>query len=265
MKVIILALAIGMSPVCHAAGFADKLVSLRPMIEKYLGSDVASKIWGVKEEELLLPAIPKVVNDVTSTEIYERKSKQETVKIDPDKKQQYDIAFVSELIEQTREVKANRNELAKWMGTLNQGATREGIYRAMVLDSYYARLENYDSQLSKSAEAFSIYFMKRFVGKEVTKEKLSKINIYSVKRIVTERSLDVIDVYLSTNREGFYDWYGVFSGEMAKKYPVWKNKLRSNTSARMHKKWAKRVPIQFVKSEIIIKLHKLFNTLQKRN
>lgn len=264
MRSFILAAMIVMSPVCKAEGFADKLVKFRPLVEKYAGMDMANKIWGVKDN-VLLPAIPEITNETTSTDVYKRKKDSKMASISADKKEQYDLAFVNELIAQTREVKANRGEITKWMGTLSQGATREGIYRAMVLDAYYARLENYNSTLSKGAQAFAIKFMKKYIGKEVKPEKLANVNIYTIKRIVTERALDIIDIYLSQNEENLYSWYGVFSKEIATDYPIWENKLRANKSATLHKKWASKAPVQFVKSEVIIKLHKLFNNLQKRN
>lgn len=235
----------------------------RPMVEKYLGLDIATKIWGKKEEGIKLPKIPELVKDTKSMGVYNKEK--ETITYPEDQMLQYNAAFIYELIESTREVKGNRDELSRWMGTLSQGATREGVYRAMVLDTYYARLENYDSQLSESAANFAIQFMDKFTGKKVEAEKLYSLNIYSIKRIVTERALEVLDIYLSSNKSDFYDWYAVFSKDLAEQYPIWENKLRSSKSSKNHKQWAKRVPVQFVKSEVIIKLHKLFNNLQKRS
>jgi hypothetical protein len=38
--------------------------------------------------------------------------------------------------------------------------------------------------------------------------------------------------------------------------------MRSNKSAADHKKWAKSVPDQYIKSEVILKLNKVLNKLQ---
>jgi len=82
-------------------------------------------------------------------------------------------------------------------------------------------------------------------------------------RITTERCLEIIDQYIDSNKDDLYSWYAVFSGELANKYPaVWKNKLRKTTKMTHHKKWAATVPDQHIKSEVIIKVHKVFNSLK---
>lgn len=242
------------------AGLSDKV---RPLVEKYLGQDIANRFFGLKET-IKIPAIPKLSSDSKSTAIYDNQHK-ETVTFSKEEMTKYNIGFVQELLEATRETKANRNEIAKWMGTLNQGASREGVYRALVLDAYYSRMENYNTQLSKPALDFSLRFLKKYTGQEVEASKLSSFNIYTVKRIVTERALEILDAYLATNKDGFYDWYAVLSSELAGNHKIWGNRLRSNKLAVNHRKWAKQMPVQFVKSEVIIKLHTLFNSLQKRN
>ncbi|EQC52163.1 hypothetical protein [Bacteriovorax sp. DB6_IX] len=263
MKSILLTALLITSPIVKAEGFADKLSGMRPYVEKFLGKDTAVKIWGSKDN-VKLPAIPTINRDSKSMEVYNRKKDAKESLITGDKKIQSDLFFVQEVVQSTREVKANRNEINKWMGTLTQGATREGVYRALVLDAYYARLENYDAPLSPAAKKFTILFMKKYTGKEITEDKLVNINIYSVKRIITERALDIIDSYLSQNEDDLYAWYGVLSKELAG-YNVWESKMRSSKSATRHMAWAKKVPHQHLKSEVVIKLHKLMNRLQKRN
>jgi len=263
VKSIVVALMILTTPVANSAGLADKLVGMRPTVEKFLGTDIANKIWGAKDN-VVLPTIPKIVNDTTSTDVYSKKKDPKANLFTGEKKEGYDYSFVSEVVQATREVKANRNEIAKWMGTLSQGATREGVYRALVLDSYYARLENYSDPLSPSAQKFAITFMKKFIGKDVTADKIKDLNVYTIKRIMTERALDIIDIFLSKNEEDLYSWYGVLSRDLAE-FKIWKSKIRGNNKATLHKRWAKKMPVQFIKSEVIIKIHKLMNKLQKRN
>ena len=237
--------------------------NLRPYIVKYLGEDMANTLLGEKAG-VGLPPIPVLKDETKSTDVYKNKKK-ETVTYSPDKMHQYNLSYVNEVIETTREIKATRNDLAKWMNTLSQGATREGVYRAMVLDTFYARMENYDAPLSNSAVDFTIYFMNKYTGRKLTQERLKGFNIYSIKRIMTEKSLDILDHYLRNNEEDFYNWYAHFSSEIAKDFTIWENKLRGTKDSHRHKAWAKKVPKQFVKSEVIIKLHKLMNNLQKRS
>jgi hypothetical protein len=262
VKAFIFSLLIFVSAPAFAEGsFVD---SIRPMVEKFFGEDVANSLFGEVIREIELPAIPKVTADATNMDVYTKKKK-ETVTFPEKKMNEYNVAYVHEVVEATRGVKANMNDVAIWMRALSQGGTREGVYRAMVLDTYYAGMENYDQQLSTPASDFAIYYMGKYVGKKITKEKIAGFNVYSIKRILTEKSLDILDVYVDQNLENFYDWYAHLSAELATSHPIWTNKLRSNQDPFVHKAWAKKVPRQFVKSEVIIKLHKLLNNLQQRN
>lgn len=246
----------------HASSLSDQV---RPYIVKFLGEDIANKIFPQEEVGLALPAIPKINNDTKNLDVYKNLEK-EVTNIDAKKMEQYNVTFINDVIEATREAKANRDEIAKWYNTLYQGATREGVYRAMVLDEYYRRLENYNDEPSKAVKEFTIKFMDRFIGKEVTEESLNTLNTYSIKRIITEDALDISDSYIFANKkDDFLTWYAVFSSELAKNYPIWTNKLRADTNPNRHLAWAQKMPTQFVKSEIILKLHILYNNLQKRN
>lgn len=240
--------------------------TLKSLTVKLIGEEYASKIFGKEDSEMELPAIPKIISDATSTDIYKKKKDKVTLNLTEEQINEYNVSYINELIMATREVKANRDELGKWFNTLSQGATREGVYRAMVLDDYYRRLENYNDSPSRALVDFAISFMSRYVNQKVSEKTLASLNLYSIKRLVTEKALDIADTYLISDRdEDFYAWYAVLSADLAKNYPIWTNKLRSQTDPSSHLSWAKRVPNQYVKSEIIIKMHMLFNNLQKRS
>lgn len=264
MKRLLIALFLLVSLQTHAISFDEIGAKIKPFVEKILGADFAKKIFGEDTtESLVLPVIPKINKDTKNTEIYNQKS--DTEVFSKEKMEKYNVSYVQELVQAIREVPANRDEIGKWYNTLYQGATREGIYRALVLDEYYRRLENYEDQSSKASREFTISFMDKFIGKSVTMEKLQDLNIYSIKRIVTEDALDIADTFLlSNNKEDFYTWYAIFSAQIAKDYPIWDNRLRASANSKQHLAWAKKMPLQFVKSEIILKLHILFNHLQKR-
>jgi hypothetical protein len=243
-----------LSSQANAEGFADKV---RPYVEKYLGEDIAIKLFGEVEEKIKLPAIPKVDKDAKKTrpELKDSKSK-----ISKEKLEKSNLSFIYEIYKATRMTEPNENEIGKWMNVMSQGGSREGVYRALVLDNTYAGRENQDIRVTDKTIAFVQYYVSEFLDKNIKKESLANINFYTLKRVMTEQTLEMLDELSYKNIEDFYDWYAVFSGELAKKYPVkFDNKIRKSTSRERHKKWAKYVPVQHVKSEVIVKLHTLFN------
>ena len=240
------------------------LEKIRPHLLKYLGEDATVMILGpVPVPKMELPPIPKLVDDAKSTEVYSRKEDVAQFKIKPEEYQKYNLAFIDEVIQETRGMKANDDDLGKWMNTMEQGASREGIYRAMVLDATYAGLENYEAEVTERSSAFAISFLEKFVNQTLKKEAITKLNFYTLKRVVTEKALEVIDAYYN-NPKDLFRWYAVLSSEFAEEYPtIWNNELRKDASPQRHFDWAGSVPSQFLKSEVIIKLHKIFNHLNR--
>ncbi len=257
---------IGISFLCYSnpshAGMEDLKEKVRPYIVKFLGTETAVKLLGHEPNTVELPEIPKVSKSASKCVNCNTGEDEKEKKIPKDKKAKLDYVFVDELYTSTRKVKGNKDELSRWFSILSQGGTREGVYRALVLDNTYRGLENYDSPVNDSVIEFATYFFPRFLNKSIKKKTLEKVNFYTLKRIATERSLEIVDEYLATNRENLYSWYAVLSGELAEKYPsVWKNKIRKSPRMISHKKWASKVPDQHIKSEVIIKIHKVFNSL----
>lgn len=256
MKKILITLMITLSITnTQAEGIADEV---RPYVEQYLGEELAIKIFGEKEETIKLPEIPKVNKDAKST----RPEYVDTVKskITKDQMNKANLSFLYEVYEAARRVKPNDNDVSKWMNVITQGGSREGVYRALVLDNTYAAMENYDTPMTDTGIEFSKYYVFEFMNKEISKDSLEKTNFYTLKRVLVEQTLEILDELLYKDVNLFYDWYAVFSAESAKKYPAFfTNKIRKSTSRERHRKWAQYVPIQHVKSEVIIKLHKLFN------
>ena len=170
------------------------------------------------------------------------------------------VSFLFEIYEAARRVKPNDNDVSKWMNVITQGGSREGVYRALVLDNTYAAMENYDTPMTDTGIEFAKYYVLEFMNKEISKDSLEKTNFYTLKRVLVEQTLEILDELLFKDVNLFYDWYAVFSAESAKKYPnFFTNKIRKSVSRERHRKWAQYVPTQHVKSEVIIKLHKLFN------
>lgn len=234
---------------------------LRPHLNQYLGVEFANKLLGEKVEEISLPDLPVVNKSATMTTPDEEIDQRES-KLSADQTKQFNFYYVRELYTATRNLKANDDELSKWLNAMEQGATREGVYRALVLDNTYAGLENYPSPLTDSAMEFAVHLHNIYLGKPLSKEGVMNINFYTLKRISVENALDIIDSYRG-KEEDLYRWYAVLSAEIAEKFPtVWNGKIRGVKDRSTHFDWAKSVPFQHLKSEVIIKLHLVFNHLK---
>ncbi|MBC7430018.1 MAG: hypothetical protein H7336_15495 [Bacteriovorax sp.] len=241
--------------------FAEKM---RPKMMKILGEVWTVKLIGadksVKTDEVPMPVLPKVIDDAKSTAVYDKK--QDKVSIKPEVEQKYNYAFIREIFEATRQTKPNDDEIGKLMNVLSQGGSREGVYRSLVLDSVYAGMENWDKPVKKNSADFAVYFYNKYLGKTIVIKSLEGMNLFTLKRLVTEKALDMTDAFGDEHRGDLEKWYANMSADMATKFPsVWTNVTRKNASATYHKMWASKVPVQHVKSEIIIKLHSAFNSM----
>lgn len=262
MRRIIIMIGVILSVETYAVNFETKMEEL---FREYLGERVSVIIFGKKEKKdkdsVLMPKIPKVVKNATSTEgfVDDEMGKGE-------KWEQYNIAFLEEAFKEVRGSRIEDHELSRWMNVMDQGATREGVYRALVHDDQYRGLQNFKYPVADLNVEFIRYVLQDFLDRDLAGDKISKFDFYSLKRIITEKFLEVADTFILTNKEDFYDWYAVVSSELAKTNgDHFKNKLRKIKSRRKHKMWAKSVPIQFVKSEIILKLHIIMNSKNKMN
>jgi hypothetical protein len=237
-------------------------------------SSVAGSSWGEKlfgpipqppEPEVKLPEIPKQIKKATDVSGYTKKDKGPTEfdKLPPDRRRQFDYAFIQELFLVTRKSDAKDEDLANWLNVLDQGGSREGIYQGLVLDEVYAALENLEEKPSEKLLDFYLKISQRFLLQTAKKESLSQLNLFSLKRILTEKGLDLLGYYETNNLDDLYQWYAVFSSELARDYsPLLKTKIRQDQRLEYHLEWAKSMPIEHIKSEFIIKLHTVMNGLQ---
>ncbi len=253
--------AIILFSVSSKAGWKEDLeVKLRPLIEKYIGSDVASKLFGVKKT-LEMPVIPKVESNAKQVVVESAAESKNKINISNTELEKYHASYINELYEVVLRSKASRDDIAKWLNVLVQGGSREGIYRGLVLGRVYQSFENEPPEISNSTVDFAQLVLKDFVNYETTKEKLLKINIYSIKRITTEKALNVFDTLIRTNEDDAYKWYAILSAKMAERFGagLGSNELRVNSDSMVHYNWAKNVNVQMIKSEMILKIHKIFN------
>ena len=178
----------------------------------------------------------KFDSDARSTDVYEKKYV-EKIKLKDDLKLKLNIAYVSELYEVIKERKGAGSEVGNWINVMDQGGSREGVYRALVLDRDYQGMENYDRPISSAGAEFAHNFSKRFAEMEINKETLLKVNFYSVKRLVTEKALEIIDAF--KDQEDLFQWYAIMSMEFAKDYKyAFKNEVRQNAEFDYHINWA---------------------------
>lgn len=241
--------------------FIDQLKGKsRSLVTRFLGEEIASQIFGESLDSLTLPPPPELERDARS--VRERRALNNN-NLSEEQWQKYNYNFVLELFEVVRQSRANSNDVAQWMNVLQQGGKQEGVYRALVLDQTYAGLENFPRDINDDVIDFTMWFMKTFNVREYRREQLVGINFYSIKRIAAERTLEVLDALGQRNSEDLYIWYGVFSGEMARRYPLlFVNEVRKNQQMNYHAAWAQSMPEQIIKAEVLIKLHMVFNFLQ---
>ncbi|MBT6326199.1 MAG: hypothetical protein HOJ35_09525 [Bdellovibrionales bacterium] len=251
----------------QAESFQDKmkpyLEKLRPYVLEYLGEEWETKLIGARPETVTLPEIPKVIKDATSTEGFDHEEDPNIKNMEEEDIEHFNYLFINELFNVVRNMSPNENDLAKWMNVMNQNATREGVYRALVLDNYYARMENYEKPVSNKVIELTQFLLEGYMGQTIKKDTISQFNFYTLKRMIAERSLEIIDAF-KKNKTDMHRWYAVLSGDLAKKYPyVWTNSIRLNKSREKHLSWAKSVPVQHIKSEVIIKIHKVYNKVME--
>ncbi len=241
----------------------------RALVSSIVGSAWGEKLFGPMPEEpkveAKLPVIPQITKNSTDIGNYTKIKKEPTEydRLPTERKRQFDYKYIQEVIVVTRKTEAKDEDLSNWLNTLDQGGSREGIYQSLTLDEVYAALENMEEKPSNKLVDFSLNFSQRFFNQTFKKENLSQLNLYSLKRILTEKGLDLLEYYEVNNLDDLYLWYAVFSSELAVNYsPLLKTQIRQDPRLEYHLSWAKSMPIQHIKSEFIIKLHTVMNGLQ---
>ncbi len=241
---------------------ANLKIKICPYVEKYLSAELTVKICGKKAEVLSLPVLPKIQEtDAKSVRLLDEAKIGKAI-ADKAIREKYDYLFLAELFQVVRGEKANDNVIARWMNSLSQGGSREGVYQAIVLDNIYGGMENRDYPVNDGVIRFTLEYMPRFLGVKTSAQGLEAVNFYRLKREVTTMSLSMMDALASQSIEDFYRWYSVFSAELAQKYPsALNNPLRANADYQAHYKWVQTVPYQHAKSEVMVKLQLVFNSL----
>jgi hypothetical protein len=254
----------------QAAPEANWKTQLRGLLTKVGGADLSTKILGaapveVDPDALEMPTMPQNFKKSTDVASYTKKIKEPTEydKLPSERKRQFNYKFLEELFVVTRKTEARDEDLSNWLNTLDQGGSREGIYQALVLDEVYAALENIEEKPSKQLLSYCMKFSQKFLNQTVKEEALQNLNLYSLKRILTERGLDLLEYYETNDLDSLNRWYAHFSADLGKEFsPLLHSQIRKEASRLYHYEWAKGMPIQHIKSEFIIKMHTVMNGLQ---
>jgi hypothetical protein len=233
---------------------------LMPFIDQVI-SPAKPPMKNKKNESIQLPKIPKKLGDAKT--VVEEKENKKHKPITKEELAKLNSYFLKEFYLSTLGRAISREEHDTWMDRFEQGADREGIYRAIVLGPEYQKLEAGGGMVEEKFVEFAIDFMKVYVGIKLSPDSLKEMNRFAIKRLCVEKTLDVLDTLLmEKNDASFLNWYAVFASDMAVKFPkVWKLQGHKEVNKKLIKDWAMSVPYGQSKSETIIRLHKVFNSL----
>lgn len=245
-------------------------VKLRSVITRVAGADWSTKLLGAEPKieerpEVEMPVIPRQKKNATDVSSYTKKLKEPTEfdKLPADRKKQFDYKFMEELFLVTRKTEPKDEDLSNWLNVLDQGSSREGVYQALVLDEVYNGLESISEKPSKKLLVFCLKFSQKYLNETFNVESLNQLNLYSLKRIFTEKGLDLLELYEAQDLDYINKWYANFSADLAKDYePLLKTQIRKVPDAKYHYEWSRNMPVQHIKSEYIIKMHIVMNLLQ---
>lgn len=233
----------------------------RPYLMQTIGEEWTVKLLGATKLIASMPTLPKISDD-TKTMVSVDETKIGKPIEDKAVREKYDYLFLNELFLAVRGEKVNQDVISSWMNSLSQGGSREGVYQAIVLDNIYGGMENREYPVNDGVIKFTVKFMPRFLGVKTTSQGLEGVNFYRLKREVTTRSLHMLDALANQKPEDLYQWYAAFSSELADEFPsVMNNSARTNRDFAFHYKWAQSAPYQHLKSEVMIKIQLVFNSL----
>jgi hypothetical protein len=266
MKIIIItSLLVLHCSLTYALDFNSYLNKAKSKVEELMGK---KKVQKKVVPEVELPKFPEIIRDAKSLQVYKKKGTIHTQghsfnKLSLEKKRHYRLGFLRELHFVVNGSQAEKSTLISNLNVLESGGSREGIYRSIVLSNEYSSLEGFSEVPSKGLLEYSVRFGQKFLKRKFNQELMKKLNLYGIKKVITEKVLELIDAFPSDG-EDLYKWYAVFSADFSREFSASaKGKVRSRKSALFHLAWAKTVPLQQIKSEVIVKIHMAMNSLQK--
>ena len=174
---------------------------IRKMATDILGEELVENIIGIDSKEMMeMPSLPKLLENPKSLDFANINDQPKTPITDKDKKN-LDNHFLYELFTEIRSSDPSEDEYQQWMNILTQGATREGVFRALIYDKIYERLEFSSSRrVSADAKEFTVLFYQKFIGIKISQTKMDQMNVYALKRIVCEKTLQMVDTLYQKNK-----------------------------------------------------------------
>lgn len=245
---------------------------LRSHMQDMLGTNTTNKLLGEapkkKEYSVEMPKIPEFESSSTDLNSLNKNipikfqgEKFENLTIE--QKRPYRVSFIKELYQVTSQTEAKDEDIINALNGLEQGGDREGAYRGVVLGRIYRSMETFVQAPSDKLLDFVNFYAEKFLRKAFDNEAMKRLSFYSIKRVIVEKTLELLDV-MAPEASDIHAWYAIFSADLARKYPdVLVNKVRSQKSDAYHYEWSKKVPFQQIKSEVIIKLHMVMNSLDE--
>jgi hypothetical protein len=234
---------------------------MRPTLVEAIGEKWTNRLLGPRPVAgISLPKIPELKKDARSVTVFDKVEEQKSsLKEEQVEKLRYH--YLNELFSVTLRRQANDEELSKWMNTLQQGASLEGIFRALVLNKEYDSLEKDQNIPNQALVDYVKNVLVTYTNTTVSDDALKGMNVFGLKRIVIEKCFEVMDA-LKKNPEELTDWYAVFSQDQAKHFgPLFTEEVRKNPEASFHKQWSKKWPADFLKMEVVIKLSMIMHQL----
>ena len=185
-----------------------------------------------------------------------------------DTERDYNYYFLREIFLQLRQQELSVEDAQKWMNVLEQGGSRRGIMRALILDDYYYQLQTQQVPLNPATIDFAMAYGEKFLGVGYAAEDLGQVDFYTLKKELVEKTLRLMDLLLAEKdakgRQDLANWYGVFSAQVAQDYPqLFTDSVRGQKSKSIHRQWALDNEAPYVYSEVIIKLAKILNQLNE--
>ena len=263
MKTLILFFGVLITTSSYAFNFNSYYEEMKSKFLEMIGEESKSL-----RPEIELPPIPKVVSDAKSLDVYNKKGElyqqgEAFNKLSNEEKRKYRLAFIQELYLTVTGSAGEKETIVTALNILEKGGSREGVYRSVVLSPEYSSLEGFSETPSEDLIRFASQYGEKFLARNFNEAQMRRINLYGIKRVIVEKTLEVMDSF-SPEGEDLHKWYAVLSADLRAKFPLlWSGKTRTQKSALYHKRWAKSVPVQQIKSEVIIKLHKVMNSLQR--
>lgn len=189
--------------------------------------------------------------------------------------------FLSEIYEQVFARKfSDKEEYARWINVLGQGASVEGVYRGLVLSTNYAQLEQ-GKTTSKALDFFvseMVQLLFSRAGKSVTNisapamvEKEEKLraeiltayeqrSLFTLKRVLGEEVLAYIET-IKNDRNELAKWYAETTVRWNQLGVDFGIKQRNSTDKIYLEQWARSNSLGRIQWETLYRLHRLFNNL----